>query len=167
MQFAIGKVRGIYIGSQKGEGKRFTESAELIVGYGLLGDNHAGQDSERQVSLFSSEVLSRMQSEGFKVSAEELSANLLTEDLPLDSLNPGVRLRIGETVLEIVESRKPCRSLTKIDHRLPKKIYGECGQFARIVKGGVVRNGDEVEVIESDRLSDQNTFTAEAQRTQR
>ena len=159
MPAEIGKVKGIYLGSQKGEGKRFTESAELIAGYGLLGDNHAGQDTERHVSLFSGEVLSRMQSEGFKVSAEELSANLLTEDLPIDSLKPGVRLRIGETVLEIVESRKPCRSLTKIDNRLPKKIYGECGQFAKIVKGGVVRNGDEIEV-----LSDHCLFTAEAQR---
>ena len=145
----MGKVKGIYIGSQKGEGKRFTESAELIPGYGLRGDNHAGQDAQRQVSLFSSEVLSRMQSEGFKVSAEELSANLLIEEIPLDSLKPGLRLRIGETVLEIVESRKPCRSLTKIDHRLPKKIYGECGQFAKIVKGGVVRTGDDIEVIET------------------
>jgi MOSC domain-containing protein YiiM len=146
-----GKVKGIYIGSRKGAGKSFTETAELIPGHGLRGDSHAGHDPDRHVSLFSSEVLSRMRSEGFKVSAEELSTNLLTEDLPLDSLKPGIHLRIGETELEIVEARKPCRSITKIDNRLPKRIYGECGQLARIVKGGVVRTGDDIEVVAHDR----------------
>jgi MOSC domain-containing protein YiiM len=146
-----GKVRGIYIGSRKGEGKRFVESAELIAGHGLKGDSHAGRDPERQVSLFSSEVLRQMESEGFKIPAEELSANLLTEDIPLDSLKPGARLRIGETVIEIVEARRPCRNITKIDNRLPKRLYGRCGQLALIVKGGVVRAGDDIEVLESDR----------------
>jgi len=146
---AIGKIKGIYIGSQKGEGKRFTEAAELIPEHGLRGDSHAGRDPERQVSLFSSEVLSRMQAEGFKLSAEDLSANFLTEDFPLDSFKPGTLLRIGETLIELVEARRPCRSLTKIDNRLPKRLYGECGQLARILRGGVARIGDEIEALEA------------------
>jgi MOSC domain-containing protein YiiM len=135
MKSSDGKVKGIYIGIRKGEGKSFVESAELIPGHGLKGDSHAGRDSERQVSLFSGEVLRQMESEGFKISPEELSANLLTEDIPLDSLKPGEQLRIGETVVEIVEARRPCRNITKIDNRLPKRIYGQCGQLARIVRG--------------------------------
>jgi MOSC domain-containing protein YiiM len=150
MKSPDGKVKGIYIGSRKGEGKSFAESAELVAGHGLQGDSHAGRDPERQVSLFANEVLRQMQSEGFRVSPEELSANLLTENIPLDSLKTGVRLRIGETLLEIVEARRPCRNLTKIDNRLPKRIYGQCGQLARIVKGGTVRAGDDIEVLESD-----------------
>jgi molybdopterin adenylyltransferase len=151
MKSRDGKVKGIYIGSRKGEGKSFVESAELVAGHGLQGDSHAGRDPDRQVSLFSEEVLRQMQAEGFQISAGELSANLLTEDIPLDSLKPGVRLRIGETVVEIVEARRPCRNLTKIDNRLPKRIYGQCGQLARIVKGGMVRAGDEIELFGSDR----------------
>jgi MOSC domain-containing protein YiiM len=151
MKSPNGKIRGIYIGSRKGEGKSFVESAELIAGHGLQGDSHAGRDPDRQVSLFSSEILRQMESEGFQVSAEDLSANLLTEDIPLDSLKPGARLRIGETVIEVVEARKPCRSITKLDNRLPKRVYGQCGQIARIVKGGVVRTGDDIEVLGSDR----------------
>jgi MOSC domain-containing protein YiiM len=151
MKSPDGKVRGIYIGNRKGEKKRFVDSAELIAGHGLKGDSHAGRDPERQVSLFSIEVMRQMESEGFVFAAEELSANLLTEAIPLDSLKPGAQLRVGETVIEIVEARKPCRNITKIDNRLPKRLYGQCGQLGVIVKGGMVRNGDEIEVLTSDR----------------
>lgn len=149
MSAPVGKIKGIYISSRRGEGKRFTESAELIPEHGMRGDSHAGRDPDRQVSLFSSEVLNRMQAEGFKLSAEDLSTNFLTEDIQLDSFQPGTRLRIGETVVELVEARRPCRSITKIDNRLPKRLYGECGQMARIVKGGVARIGDEIEALEA------------------
>jgi MOSC domain-containing protein YiiM len=151
MKSPDGKVKGIYLGSRKGEGKSFVESAELIAGHGLKGDSHAGRDPDRQVSLFSIEVLRQMESEGFQVSAEDLSANLLTEDISLDSLKPGERLRVGETVIEIVEARRPCRNITKIDNRLPKRLYGHCGQLGVIVKSGVVRTGDDIEVLASDR----------------
>ncbi|MCI0391370.1 MAG: MOSC domain-containing protein [Acidobacteria bacterium] len=146
---SVGKLTGVYIGAQKGEGKLFIESAELIADHGLRGDSHAGRDPRRQISLFSTEVLRELQSEGFKVSAEELSANLFTEDIELNSLKPGTQLRVGETVIEIVEARKPCRNLTRLDNRLPKRLYGHCGQLGRIVTGGAVQAGDEIEVLDA------------------
>ncbi len=150
MNAANGKLVGVYTGASKGEGKASVESAELIVDHGLRGDSHAGRDPDRQVSLFAAETLRELQREGFQVSAEQLSANLFTENLELNALKPGTTLRLGDCVIEIVEARKPCRAITKIDRRLPKRLYGECGQLGRIVKGGVARAGDEVEIV-SDR----------------
>jgi MOSC domain-containing protein YiiM len=147
MNAVNGKLVGVYAGSRKGEGKTQVESAELIVDHGLRGDSHAGRDPNRQVSLFAAETLRELQDEGFQVSAESLSANLFTENIGLDSLKPGVRLRIGASVIEIVEARKPCRVITKIDNRLPKRLYGQCGQLGRIVKGGIVHAGDYIEVM--------------------
>src|SRR5262249_16262888 len=111
------------------------------------GDSHAGRDPNRQISLFAEETLRDIQNDGLKVSPESLSANLFTENIELDCLKPGARLRVGETVIEIAEARAPCRTITKIDNRLPKRLYGRCGQFGRIIKSGVVRVDDEVEVI--------------------
>jgi MOSC domain-containing protein YiiM len=142
-----GKIAGIYIGSLKGEDKSPVETCELIAGYGLRGDSHAGRDPNRQISLFASETLREIQNEGFEVSAESLSANLFTENINLNSLKHGSKLRIGEAVIEIVEERKPCRSTTRIDNRLPKRLFGQCGQLGRILKSGVVRIGDEVELL--------------------
>ncbi|HKX32227.1 MAG TPA: MOSC domain-containing protein [Blastocatellia bacterium] len=147
----MGQVIGVYVGRLKGEGKLAVESAELVPDYGLDGDSHAGRDPDRHVSLFSTEVLRDLQAEGFKVSAPELSTNLLTENIALNSLKPGTQLRVGETVIEIVEARKPCRSITRIDHRLPKRLYGQCGQLARIVKGGAIRAGDQIEVLADEK----------------
>ena len=147
MDALIGKLVGVYIGSRKGEGKTPAESAELIADHGLRGDSHAGRDPDRQVSLFAVEILREIQNEGFEVSAGSLSANLFTENIDLNSLTPGARLRIGEAVVEIAEARKPCRSITKIDNRLPKRLFGQCGQVGRIVKSGVARVGEVVEVI--------------------
>jgi MOSC domain-containing protein YiiM len=147
----VGKLIGIYTGSRKGGGKALVESAELIANHGLRGDHHAGRDPNRQVSLFAGEILDELRSEGFGVSAENLSANLFTENIGINSLIPGTQLRIGETVIEIVEARKPCRNMTRIDNRLPKRLYGQCGQLGRIVKGGIVRSGDKVEVIADER----------------
>ena len=157
MNAMTGKLAGVYVGSRKGEGKIPVESAELIVDHGLRGDSHAGRDPRRQVSLFAAETLRELQNEGFEVSAGSLSANLFTENIKLDSLNPGARLRIGETIIEIVEARKPCRLITKLDNRLPKRLYGQCGQLGRIVKSGVVRVGYEIEVV-SDGLQFPQSF---------
>lgn len=146
-----GKLTGVYAGKQNGGGKIEVASAELIVDYGLRGDNHAGRGSNRQVSLFAQETLNQLQAEGFPVSAAALSANLFTENIKLNSLKPGIQLRVGETLLEIVEARKPCRSITRLDHQLPKRLYGQCGQLARIVEGGIIHPGDNVEIIADPR----------------
>ncbi len=146
-----GKLTGIFIGLEKGAGKQPLPEAELVAEHGLRGDRHAGKNPQRQVSLFSAERLRELQSEGFEVSAEELSANLFTEHIDLDALKPRTQLRIGEAVIEIVERRTPCRSITRIDARLPKRLYGRCGQLGRILISGRVRAGDEIAVLPDDR----------------
>ncbi len=148
-----GKLAGIYIGARKGERKISVETAELIADHGLKGDSHAGHDSQLQVSLFAVETLRELISEGYRVSPEELRANLFTETVKLDSLEPGARLVVGETVIEIVEARKPCRSITRIDNRLPKRLYKQCGVLGRIVQGGSVKTGDLIEVHFDERQS--------------
>lgn len=147
----IGKLVGVFVGKQKGIGKTEAASAELISDHGLQGDCHAGRDPRRQVSLFTIEKLNQLQAEGFLVSTSQLSANLFTENVKLNSLKPGTRLRIGQTVLEIVEARTPCRVIARIDQRLPKRLYGQCGQLARILQGGPVCLGDEIEILKDER----------------
>ena len=135
----------VFCGTASGVAKTSINAARLLAGHGLQGDSHAGRDARRHVSLFANEVLRAIQSEGFNVQPGELSANLFTENLPLDDLLVGAQLRIGSALLEIVEMRKPCRSITKLDHRLPKRLIGHCGQLARVVQEGIVSLGDVIE----------------------
>jgi MOSC domain-containing protein YiiM len=147
MNSETGKIVGIHIGAQKGASKPAAEQAELIAGCGVKGDSHAGLKPQRQISLFESESLQAVNAEGIPLSAAELSANLLTENIRLDSLAPGSFLRIGACVIEITEARKPCGSLTRIDRRLPKRLYRNLGVFGRIIEGGIIRIGDAIEIL--------------------
>ena len=141
------KLIGIFTGTQKGQNKIAIPTAELIPDHGLSGDHHAGLKPHRQVSLFASEILNQIIEAGIAISPEELSTNLLTVGLPLDTLAAGTRLKIGTTIIEITEARKPCGALTKIDKRLPKATYRQCGQFARVIEGGIILSGDKIEIL--------------------
>ncbi len=144
-------ILSIHLGSEKGAGKQSVAEAQLVAEHGLLGDRHAGRDEHRQLSLFAEEVRRDLEASGFIVPAAELSANLFTQQLALDSLRPGSRLRIGEAEVEITERRQPCRSITRIDNRLPKLLYGRCGQLARVIRGGIIRPGDRIEILPDPR----------------
>ena len=145
---SAGKLAGIYLGAQRGGSKAPCASAELIADYGAQGDCHAGTHPQHHVSLFAQEVLQAIQSEGFTLTPGELSANLFTEGLPLDSLTPGTQIRIGTAIIEIVKARKPCHSITRIINRLPKRLYGQCGQLARIIQGGTLQVGAEISLLQ-------------------
>ena len=142
-----GKLTAIYVGAQKGAAKSPAANAELIAGHGLSGDRHAGVDPRRQVSLIAHEVLRELAAEGLHYSAGELNANLLVEGIALDSLKPGARLRLAGVEIEIVEARQPCGVLTRLDRRLPKKLYRRCGQLGRVLTSGIIHPGAVVEVI--------------------
>lgn len=141
------KLAGIYSGAEKGAGKAAVASAELIADHGLQGDAHAGTHPRRHVSLFAQEVMLALQHEGFNVTPGALSANLFTENLPLDDMKPGTQLRLGDAVLEIVQVRKPCHSITRISNRLPKRLYGQCGQLASVLVGGAIQTGAAIEIL--------------------
>lgn len=142
-----GTLIGIYAGARAGADKAEVESAELLEGFGVSGDSHAGRDPDRQVSLFDDEVLRQILAEGFAVTPAAIRANLFTSGIELAALAPGARLRVGVALVEVVAPRLPCRSLTEIDRRLPKRLFGRCGQLGRVLAGGTVRAGDPVEVI--------------------
>ena len=141
------KLISIFTGTKKGQNKIAIPSAELIPDHGLIGDHHAGLKPHRQISLFAAETLNQIIEAGIAISPEELSTNLLTEGLALNAFVAGTRLKIGNTILEITEARKPCGSLTKIDKRLPKATYRQCGQFARVIEGGTIQSGDTIEIL--------------------
>ncbi len=147
MSSASGKLNSIFIGSQKGASKTAVVSAELIPAHGISGDHHAGTKPHRQISLFANEILQEIHAAGIDVAAAELSTNLLTAGIAIDMLNAGTKLKIGTAIIEISEARKPCGALTKIDKRLPKATYLRCGQFGRVMTGGVIHVGDAIEVL--------------------
>ncbi len=74
--------------------------------------------------------------------------NLVTEGVPLNHL-VGRTFRVGDVVLRGVRLAQPCAYLASLTHPNVAKVFANrCGLRADIVVGGVLRAGDEIEVID-------------------
>lgn len=141
-----GILKYICTSATKGTTKDAIRSAVLIEGYGIEGDAHAG-DWHRQVSLLDERDIDSMRAKGLTLKPGAFGENLVLENVDLESLGVGSRIRIGETLLELTQLGKVCHTRCQI-----YKLSGDCimprlGLFARVVEGGEIRPGMNV-VIE-------------------
>jgi MOSC domain-containing protein YiiM len=73
--------------------------------------------------------------------------------LAVNSLQPGQRLRIGESLLEISLVCTPCDQMERLRPGLRREIRGRRGMLCRVLEGGVVRAGDRIEKIASEQAT--------------
>lgn len=144
----MAKILAVNISEKKKTPKITIPEGRLIEDFGLEGDAHAGK-WHRQISLLGAESIERARSGPTDGLCHGVFAeNLTTEGIELFTLPVGTRLRVGgEAVLEITQIGKECHEGCAI-----RQLVGQCvmpreGVFARVVKGGVVRAGDELAVL--------------------
>lgn len=133
------------------KGTRKTPQAEIKIekDYGVAGDAHADFRTHRQVSLLAIESIDKMRGKGLELAPGDFAENLTVQGIDLCSLPLGTRLKAGrEVVLEMTQIGKECHAGCAI-----RKIVGDCimpreGIFARAVRGGRVRPGDSLEIID-------------------
>ena len=118
----MGVVKAVCISDIRGVPKHNVGEARFIENFGLEKDAHGG-NWHRQVSL--------------------LSYGFDFKNLPV-----GTRFICGDVVLEMTQIGKQCHKGCEI-----QKITGDCimpreGVFARVLKGGVIRVGDKMEILE-------------------
>ena len=121
--------------------KKNIKEAILKEGYGLNGDAHAG-DWHRQVSLLALESINKMTEKGLEVSPGNFAENITTEGVNLALLPVGTHLKIRETTLEVTQIGKECHNRCAIYHRAGDCIMPREGIFAKVIQGGVVKEGD-------------------------
>jgi MOSC domain-containing protein YiiM len=144
----MGKIVSINISQRTGEKKTPVGSAVLREDHGIEGDAHAGP-GHRQVSLLAVESVDKMRGRSVELKAGDFAENLTVEGVYLNSLKIGQRLKAGpEIVLEITQIGKECHNDCAI-----KKQVGDCvmpreGVFAKVIKGGEIKAGDDVNVVE-------------------
>jgi MOSC domain-containing protein YiiM len=76
-------------------------------------------------------------------------------------LPDGTRLRIGDAELEITGDRPACRELLEVHVDALKALVGRTGKMARVVRSGVVRPGDPIELVGE---SDARAYAIDAER---
>ncbi len=140
------RVLQVSISDEKGVPKRNVEELHLLVEWGAEGDAHAGA-WHRQVSLLGMESIKKMQGKGLDVRPGDFAENITTEGLDLVSLPVGTRLKVGsEAILEVTQIGKQCHSGCAIFQQVGQCIMPIEGIFARVIRGGVVKAGDLIQV---------------------
>lgn len=113
-----------------------------VTAAGLVSDgrNHAKHiRPDRAISVFDMEILQELVREGFALVPGAAGENLTVAGLHVQDLAPGTLLKIGDVVLRLEQTRKPCYVLDSLDPRLKDAIVGRCGYMASVAREGVIR----------------------------
>ena len=145
----MAQVVSVCISEKKGTKKHPVAEISLRPHHGIVGDAHAG-DWHRQVSLLANESVDRMRKEGLTLAAGDFAENILTEGITLRTLPVGTVLRAGEVRLEVTQIGKECHNDCAIKKAVGKCVMPTEGIFAVVVREGVVRPGDEIEILEAE-----------------
>jgi MOSC domain-containing protein YiiM len=135
---------------KKGEKKTPMARVTIREEYGVVGDAHADSATHRQVSLLAIESIDKMRGKGLELHPGDFAENITTEGIDLAGLPVGTRLNIGgEVVLEMTQIGKECHAGCAIRQQVGDCIMPREGVFARVVRGGQIKPGDTIEIVDS------------------
>lgn len=144
----MGKIMAVCISEKRGTQKKNIEKVRLIENFGLEGDAHGG-NWHRQVSLLSYEKVRAFEEKGISVEDGAFGENLLVEGFDFKTLPVGTRFRCGDVLLEMTQIGKECHSHCEIYQAVGDCIMPREGVFARVLHGGEIQIGDELEIVPS------------------
>jgi len=133
--------------SEKKGIKKEVDSILLIENFGIQNDFHAKKDSDRQVSILTYEIFNNKKIELVKNNIN-ISYGIFGENIILDNINFN-DIKIGNKFifdsgveLEIKIIGKDCKIPCIIQKKTGNCIMPEYGIFCRVIKGGIIKNGD-------------------------
>jgi MOSC domain-containing protein YiiM len=144
------EIVAVCMSEEKHVQKEAVEEVLLVEEKGIEGDAHYGF-GHRQVSLLADESVDKMRARGLSdLQPGAFGENLVTRGIDLLSFDIGDRLKVGAGVLlEVTQIGKECVDRCAIYYAAGDCIMPREGIFARVVKGGVVRPGDEIAVLKA------------------
>ncbi len=143
----IATVLAVCKSKDKGTKKKPVKSGLIKEEFGLVDDAHADCATHRQISLLAEESIEKMRQMGLKVGPGDFAENLTTKGIDLPALPIGTRLLVGkEVLLEVSQIGKECHTRCAIFQQVGTCVMPLEGVFARVIRGGVVRPGDPIEV---------------------
>ena len=142
-----GRVLSVNISDKKGVVKTPIKEGLFKENFGLELDAHSG-DWHRQVSLLGIESFNKMESEGIEGLTPGIFAeNITTEGIVLYELPIGTKIVIGETIQEVTQIGKKCHTGCEITKKVGKCVMPQEGIFTKVLKAGVIKKGDIIEII--------------------
>ncbi len=119
------------------------QEARTVEDVGLEGCAHARPQGKRQVLLMDRETLYV-----FELAPGIVRENVTTEGIDVNGLAVGQRLQIGEVELQVSAVCDPCEQIEALRQGLQAAMQGRRGMLCKVVRGGLLRRGDEIVVME-------------------
>ena len=141
----IGKVVSLFI-SVKGITKRVEQALIEVTTEGVIGDKFYAKETDRSVLITSVESYQLATNKDIIIEYGELGENILINYNPY-ALPLGSQILIGEAILEITQNCTLCKSLSKIDNKLPKLLKDDRGVFAKVIKAGKISQNSHIKII--------------------
>jgi MOSC domain-containing protein YiiM len=117
-------------------------AVQVIENVGFEGCAHARPRGKRQLLLVGIETL-----RAFELAPGIVRENITTEGLEVNRLAIGQRLQVGEAQLELTTVCEPCELMEDIRAGLRTELVGRRGMLCRVLRGGTVKQGDQIQVL--------------------
>lgn len=151
-----GTLVGIYTTSDAAKPLEPHTQLLAVEGVGLEGDRYAAAvgtyssrpGPHRQVTFIEREVVAGVNNEdGVELGEHETRRNLVTAGVPLLHLI-GETFRVGDVVFRGIKSCPPCAHLENLTRPgVRAALQNRGGLRAEVVRGGMLRIGDEIAVV--------------------
>jgi molybdopterin adenylyltransferase len=138
----MARISGVWTSPARKSGRMDAhERRRAVVGGGLEGCAHANPP-KREVLFASAEHL-----DAVGVEPGAIRENLTVEGADVQTWPVGQQVRVGEALFEITMVCDPCHRMDELRQGLRAKLDGKRGMLARVVEGGEVAVGDEIELV--------------------
>ncbi|HXJ11333.1 MAG TPA: MOSC domain-containing protein [Candidatus Limnocylindrales bacterium] len=117
--------------------------AHAVEDVGLEGCAHSRPQGKRQVLLMDRETL-----DAFELTPGIVRENVTTEGLEVNALTIGQRLQVGGAELQVSAVCDPCEQIEALRPGLQAEMQGRRGMLCKVVRGGTLRRGDGIVVIQ-------------------
>lgn len=142
-----GRLFSICISPQRGQIKTEVPEAR-VTDMGIENDGHAGDWSRQVTCLNHASVLRLNQEKNMHVGPGQYAENLLIEGLDFSPIQVGSRLQIGaEVILQVSQIGKEDHP-SVVTRTLGVSLLPYEGLFCRVIRGGQIRKGDPVELLQ-------------------
>jgi MOSC domain-containing protein YiiM len=139
-----GRVVAVCRSDRKGIPKDDIGTGVFVKELGLEGDAHAGY-AHRQVSLIAMEDIQVARAKLPSLRPGSFAENLTVAGIDLEVSKVGLRLKVGEVLLEVSQIGKECHAKCEIYKTTGDCIMPKKGIFCRVLEGGRVSVGDKIE----------------------
>ena len=138
-----GKILELFYSTNDG---RVNTTGLALDDKGVVEDKYYNKNIERSVLITSQDSYKLAAENGIDAPYSALGENILIDYNPYH-LKPGAQLVIGDLILEISQNCTLCKSLAKVDAKLPKLLKDDRGIFAKVISGGTIHKGDNIYLL--------------------